>query len=238
MRGGFQSFVEFEGDWLVCNRSTLFRYNQQGELVKTWRVGLELPVAPLTGLAVRRGIPQPELWIATEGAGSLIWDGASFRQFRPESLPARKTTALLPLPDGRVLFGTLTAGLYVTDTRKCSLFRDELKNSNITALAQGATTEEIWIGTRDQGVWLWRAGTLTHFTAELPDLEVLSIFGNNRGVWVGTVNGVAEFSDGQFKRRMLEGVLATALRQSGARLWVSTIDQGVLAVDLNSTRRE
>ncbi len=152
-------FAQFGGDWLVCNRSTLYRYNQQGELLQTWRVGLELPAVPLAGLAVRRGIPQPELWIATDGAGSLIWDGVSFRQFRPESAPVRKTTALPPLPDGRVLFGTLTAGLYVTDTRQCSLFRDELKNAKISALAQGATTEEIWIGTRDQGVWLWRAGT-------------------------------------------------------------------------------
>lgn len=233
VRGGFQSFVEFGADWFICNRSTLFRYNQQGELLQTWRAGLELPATPLTGLAVRRGIPQPELWIGTDGAGPLIWDTAAFRQFRPESAPARKTTALLPLPDGRILFGTLTAGLYVTDTRQCSLFREELKNAKITALAQGATTEEFWIGTRDQGVWLWRAGTLTHFTAELPDLEVLSIFGNEHGVWVGTVNGVAEFVNGQFKRRLLEGVLATALRQSGGRLWVSTVDQGVISVDLN-----
>ena len=54
---------------------------------------------------------------------------------------------------------------------------------------------------------------------------------------MGTVNGLAEFTDGQFKRRMLEGALAAALRQSGSRLWVATIDEGVLAVDLKENSR-
>ncbi len=234
IHGDFKAFALFEGDWLVCNRSTLFRYNQQGDLLQTWRVGLDLPAFPLTGLAVRRGIPQPELWVATDGAGSLIWDGRTFRQLAPQSAPLRKETALLPLSDGRMLIGTLTAGLYVTDTREFSVFRDELKTSAVTALARGATSEEIWIGTRDQGIWLWRAGTLNHFLTELPDPQVLSIFGDEAGVWVGTANGVAEFVGGRFRRRLAAGLIATALAQSAGTLWVSTVDEGTLALDLKA----
>ena len=234
IRGDFRAFVLFDGDWMVCNRSALFRYNQRGELLQTWRVGLDLPAFPLTGLAVRRGIPQPELWVATDGAGSLIWDGQTFRQLVPQATPLRKETALLPLPDGRMLIATFTAGLYVTDTKQFSVFRDELKNSAVTALARGATSEEIWIGTRDQGVWLWRAGTLNHFLTELPDPQVLSIFGDETGVWVGTANGVAEFVDGRFRRNIAQGVLATALAQSAGTLWISTVDEGTLTVDLKA----
>ncbi len=232
LRGDFQSFALYEGDWMICNRSTLFRYDKHGQLRQTWRVGLELPPHPLNGLAVRRGIPQPELWVATEGAGSLIWDGTNFRQLLPAALPLRKQTALLALPDGRMLVGTLGAGLYVTDTRQFSLFRSELANAEVTALAQGATAGEIWIGTRAQGAWLWRAGTLNHFLSELPDPQVLSILGDEAGVWVGTVNGVAEFVDGSFRRRLAEGVLATALAHSAGQLWISTLDQGIQRVDL------
>ncbi len=219
---------------MICNRSTLFRYDNQGKLRQTWRVGLELPAYPLTGLAVRRGIQQPELWISTDGAGTLIWDGRVFRQWVPASTPLRKVTALLPLPDGKMLVGTLNAGVYMTDTRQFALFRHELKDAEVTALAQGITSEEVWIGTRNQGLWLWRAGTLVHFLSALPDPQVLSIFGSGAGVWVGTVNGVAEFMNGQFRRRFAEGVFAASLAESAGTLWISTIDQGTLAVDLKA----
>jgi ligand-binding sensor domain-containing protein len=234
VHGDFQAFALFDGDWMVCNRSALFRYGKEGQLLQTWRVGLELPAFPLKALAVRQGIPQPELWIATDGAGSLIWNGTTFRQLLPQAVPLRKETALLPLPDGRMLIGTLTAGLCVTDTRQFKVFRPELQSANITALALGSTSEEIWIGTRDQGVWLWRAGTLNQFLNELPDPQVLSLCSGDTGVWVGTVNGVAEFVDGHFQRRFAEGVLATALAESSGTLWISTIDEGILSVDLKA----
>jgi len=232
VRGEFLAFALFEGDWIVCNRSSLMRYDNQGRLLQTWRVGLELPPHPLNGLAVRRGIPQPELWIATDGAGSLIWDGRFFRQLEPKTAPLRKQTALLPLSDSRMLIGTLTSGLYITDGREFQEFRSELKNAEVTALGRGATSEELWVGTRNQGVWLWRAGTLTHFLNELPDPQVLSLFGNDRGVWVGTPNGVAEFIDGQFRRRLAESVLATALAERAGHLWIATVDEGTLELDL------
>jgi ligand-binding sensor domain-containing protein len=234
IRGDFQAFALFEGDWMICNRSSLFRYDSQGQLRETWRVGKDLPAYPLTGLTVRRGIPQPELWIATDGAGTLIWDGRAFRQLAAQPAPLRKQTALLSLSDGRMLVATLNAGLYVTDARQFTLFRTELRNAEVTALALGASSEEVWIGTRAQGVWLWRAGTLTHFLNELPDAQVLSIFGADGGVWVGTVNGVAEFIDGRFRRRLAEGVLAMALAESAGTLWISTVDEGTLRVDLKA----
>ena len=131
-----------------------------------------------------------------------------------------------------MLVGTLTAGLYVADTNQFSLFRGEMKNAGVTALARGATSEEVWIGTRTEGVWLWRAGTVNHFLRELPDPQVLSLFGDETGVWVGTVNGVAEFVDGHFRRRLAEGVLATALTECAGTLWIATLDEGTLALSL------
>ncbi len=234
VRGNFKAFASFEGDWFVCNSSTLFRYDSQGQLHQTWRVGFDLPASPLVGLAVRRGIPQAELWVATDGAGTLIWDSHTFRQFMPQTTKLRKETAMLPLSTGKVLLGTRNAGLYVTDTQQLAVFRPELRDAEVTALARGATSEEVWIGTRNQGVWLWRAGTLSHFVSELPDAQVLSIFADDNGVWVGTANGVAEFIDGQFRRRFAEGVLATALAENAGTLWISTIDEGTLTVDLKA----
>jgi ligand-binding sensor domain-containing protein len=231
-RGDFRSFVLYEGDLFVCNRSSLFRYSANGQLLQTWRVGLDLPPFPLVSLAVRQGIPQPELWIATEGAGALIWDGRTFRQLQPQALPLRKLTSLLALPDGKMLLGTLNAGLYATDSRRFTLFHSELKDVPVTALAQGVTSDEVWIGTRGQGVWLWRAGTLTRFVSELLDPQVLSICSGDSGVWVGTAGGVSEFADGRFRRHLAEGVFANVLAEKSGTLWISTVDEGTLSVDL------
>jgi len=232
--GGFESFALFEGQLLICNRSSLFRYTASGQLLQTWRVGVDLPPFPLVALAVRRGIPQPELWIATDGAGALIWDGQLFRQFAPQDAPLRKISALLGLPDGRMLLGTLNAGLYATDSRQFGLFHAELKNVPVTALAGGLAHDEIWIGTRTEGVWLWRAGTVARFAAELPDPQVLSISAGDSAVWVGTATGIAEFVDGQFRRRLAEGVFARALAEKAGKLWAATIDEGTLSIDLKA----
>ena len=230
-RAGFESFAMFEGDLYICNRATLFRYDNTGQLQQTWRVGIDLPATSLLTLAVRQGIPQPELWIATDGAGALIWDGRAFRQLAPQSTQLRKLTALLALPDGRMLLGTLNAGLYVTDTRQLTAFHSELLNVPVTALAYGVTSEEIWIGTRTQGVWLWRAGALTRFVTELPDPQVLSIYAGNATAWVGTPAGVAEFTDGRFRRRLADGLFARALAEAAGKLWISTVDEGTLSID-------
>ena len=232
--GDFESFTIFEGQIFICNRSSLVRYDTGGKLLQTWRVGLDLPANPLVSLAVRQGIPQPELWIATDGGGALIWDSHTFRQFTPRDPQLRKLTSLLALPNGNMLLATLNAGLYSTDARQLTLFHSELKGVPVTALARGSSPEDIWIGTRDQGAWLWRAGTLTRFVGELPDQQVLSLFGSNDRVWVGTPNGVAEFADGHFVRRLAEGVFSRSLTEKSGQLWISTIDEGTLSVPLKA----
>jgi len=232
--GGFESVAFFEGDLYICNRSNLLRYDSTGQLQQTWRVGLDFPAVSLVSLAVRQGIPQPELWIATAGAGALIWDGRVFRQLLPQSSPLRNLTALLALPDGRMLLGTLNSGLYVTDSRRLILFHSELLNVPVTALASDLTSEEVWIGTRTRGVWLWRAGAISRFVNELPDPQVLSIFASGSNVWVGTAAGIAEFADGRFCRRLADGVFARALAERGGKLWISTVDQGTVSIDVTN----
>lgn len=154
------------------------------KLLKSYRVGLELPAAPLGAMAVGRlrGASEPELMIATSGGGVLFFSGSgtdgsgdagsaegsgSFRQLLPEDAGARDVTALLPLPSGELLIGTRRRGLLIyrgqTGNDALEAFHPRLANLAITALAANAAG--FWAGTQDHGVLHWHAGQIDSFEA-------------------------------------------------------------------------
>jgi ligand-binding sensor domain-containing protein len=228
----FRALAVFQSDIYVCGPSALYRYNSNGKLLQTWHTGQELPPYPLITLAVRQGVATPELWVATQGAGALIWDGRFFRQFQAQQPELRKLSALLPLNNGTMLLGTPTAGLFSTDGKQLTLFHPQLANVKVTALA--GTQEAIWVGTQNQGVWLCRAGAVIRYKAELPDPQVLSLWSDGDSAWVGTPFGVAEFGSDRFRRRLADGILARTLLEHEGRLWIGTVDEGTLSLELNA----
>ncbi len=228
----FQSAVQFGGDLYICGSSALFRYSES-ELKKSWYAGRELPASRLLSLAVRTGIGNPELWIATDGAGVLIYDGYTFHEFLPDNPALRKISAMLPLSNGGVLLGT-AAGLYYTDGKSFRVFHPQFANTQVTALAGGE--DQFWIGTRADGAWLWRGGDAVHIIADLPDAQVLSLASKGDQAWIGTALGVVEFRDRQLSRRLADGLFAQALAQHDGKLWIGTIDQGTFAIPLGAQK--
>ncbi len=228
----FRSVAPFAGDLFVCGRASLLQYGTDGKLKQGWYVGEQLPPYPLQSLAVRRGIGTPELWIATAGAGVLVYDGRVFKQLIPAGLAQRKINVLLPLDDGRVVIGTDNAGLVVTDGKHLDFVHPLFAHTDVTALA--GNEDELWIGTRNEGAWLWRAGAATHFLTELADRQVLSLAESEGTVWVGTPLGVAEFSRGQFRRRLAEGTFAQSLVARAGVLSIGTMDEGLVNVNLRA----
>ncbi len=225
----FRSAAQFGGDLYICSSSALFRY-REGELRRVWHAGRELPAYPLTSVSVRTGVGNPELWIATNGAGVVVYDGNTFRQMLPEDPPLRKVAAMLPLRNGQVLVGTSTAGLYLSDGKSLRIFHPQFAKTQVTALA--GDEDQIWIGTRADGAWRWSGGEAVHLTAELPDPQVLSIAAHGEKAWIGTPLGVVEFSGGRLNRRLAEGAFAQALAERDGTLWIGTVDQGIIAVAL------
>ncbi len=238
----YQTGAIYEGDLFVCGKSALYRYSPEGKLKQVWNVGRELPAAALVTMAVRRGTGTPELWIGTDGAGAVVFDNHILRQFRPNLIDLRKVSALLGLGDGRMLIGTPDHGLLVTDTKSLSVFHPEFAHIEVTRLA--GTPDALWVGTRKSGAWLWRAGEVSRFEAELPDPQVLSLETSSARAWVGTPLGVAEFIDGKFSRKLAEGVFAQALAllpsgsdsDAAGMLAIGTMDEGILLADLKIAR--
>ena len=130
-------------------------------------------------------------------------------QFRPDRTDLRKVSALLGLGDGRMLLGTPDHGLLVTDTKSLSVFHPEFAQIAVSRLA--GTPDALWVGTRKSGAWLWQAGEVSRFEAELPDPQVLSLEIDGPRAWVGTPLGVAEFVNGKFSRKLAGGVFAQAV---------------------------
>ena len=221
---GFNSSLEFAGDIYKLAPGFLASSN------RVWFVGRDLPAAPLLSMTVRTGAGEPELWIATEGAGVLIYDGHLFRQLLPALEPLRKISALLPLQNGQVLLGTPTAGLYVSDGRMLRLFHPSFAATQVTALA--GDEDRFWVGTRADGAWEWKGGTADHLAKALPDPQVLSIASRGDTAWIGTALGVTEFIAGKFSRQLGQGLFARTLTQHDGTLQVKTIDQGTLSIPL------
>jgi ligand-binding sensor domain-containing protein len=230
----FNDAAFFAGRLYLCGPSGLTEYSPEGKLVARYRVGLELPAAPLVGMSVGRAADaaEPELYLATRGGGVLAFSEKSSRQILPEANPLRQLTAVLPLPTGRILLGTEKSGVLVYDGTHLTPFHAQLTKLQITALA--GDDSSLWAGTLNEGVIHWHAGQADHFAeAEgLPDARVLSLAMDGDRTFVGTPMGVAEFREGKFRRVLASGFFAGALLVDGETLVVGTLDEGILEVPL------
>jgi len=219
-------------------------------LLKTYRVGLDLPAAPLGAMAVGRlrGASEPELLIATAGEGILVFSssgaadgGGSFRQIRPLDAEARDVTALLPLPTGELLVGTRKLGLLVyrgqADSNTLETWQPQLSGLAITALAADATG--FWVGTRNHGLFHCHAGEMDsfHASAALPDEQVDAIAVHGNRVFAGTPLGVEEFADGRPARTLARNLFVNALYADDKTMTVGSMDQGIRRVSLQVNRR-
>jgi hypothetical protein len=234
----FDDAALFHGHLYICGPAGLLGFDPNGKLVARYRVGLELPAAPLQNLATGVGADasEPELFVATLGAGLLAFNGTGFRQMLPRDAPYRELTAVLPLSTGHVLLGTARKGVLVYDGKHLSRFHPTLSDARVTALAGGESS--LWVGTQDRGVWHWHAGQVDRFTeAEgLPDPQVLSLAVEGERAYVGTPMGVGEFRGGRFNRVLASGFFARSLLLRGETLVVGTMEEGTLEVPLSAGR--
>jgi hypothetical protein len=228
----------FHGKLYLAGSGGLAEYVTLEASPRLLRPGLDLPPAPIVSITtgVLRGVGHPELILATRGEGVLLYDGTLLRRLRPKLAAARDITAILPLTSGDLLLGTRELGLLLYDGKTLTPFHANLSNLAITALAGDAG--DLWIGTRNRGVFHWHAGQLDHFdaTSGLPDQQVESLALTPGKAFVGTPLGVAEFDAGRPGRTLAPGLFAHALATDGATLTIASIDQGIYEVPLTESR--
>ncbi|MGB8495091.1 MAG: two-component regulator propeller domain-containing protein [Candidatus Acidiferrum sp.] len=234
----FLQVARFQNYLYIVGPSGLSEYDLGGTLLRQFVAGRELPSSPLVALTVGTlgDSSEPELILATAGEGILIFNGKSFRQIYPADAEVRSVTAILPVAAGHLLIGTKKRGVLLYDGKQIRELHPTLSNLYVQALAGNEV--DLWIGTLNQGVLHWHAGTSESFSEEqgLPDRQVQAFAFAGDKTYVGTPVGVAEFDRGRISRVLGEGLLVTSLFVSGEELLVGTEDQGVVRVPLTKRR--
>ena len=232
----FTDAALFNGKFYLCGPGGLSAFDFNGKPAGQYNVGIDLPPAPLVRMAVGVGGSGtgPQLWIATHGAGLLVFDGHSFQQIQPKAVAVRSLTSVLPLSSGRILIGSEKNGVLLWDGHALALLHPSLANFYVTALA--GTEADLWVGTLDQGVLHWQAGQMERISEPegLPDARVLSLLADGTQVYAGTALGVAEFQNGKLTRKLAPGVFAQSLLLESDTLSVGTLEEGVIEVPLKT----
>ncbi len=231
----FNDASVFGGHLYIAGPAGLTKYDgATGSIAARYRVGAELPPAPVTSLAVGlAGDSQaPELWIGTWGEGLAAFDGRAFRQIRAEDARLRKITSILPVDTGRILIGTEKAGVLVYDGHTLVPFHSSVADIPVTALA--GNDADLWIGTLDRGLLHWKAGAIETLDDALPDKQILSLALNGETVYAGTGVGIAEIRGGKLARVLAPGYFAQTLLAKDDKLWMGTLEEGMFAVPLDA----
>jgi ligand-binding sensor domain-containing protein len=257
----YRSAALYQGKLYVGGSAGLFVYGAgfgAGDtLLQSYRVGVDLPAAPLGAMAVGRlrGDATPSLMIATAGEGVLLFSEEAagngiFRQLWAKDAEARDVTALLPLASGELLIGTRKRGLLVyrgagAKGAMLESFHPQLAGLSVTALAADETG--FWVGTQNTGVRHWHGGEIDTFThgagdsgavaGDLPDDQVDAIAEYGGNVFVGTPLGVEEFDNGRPARVLARNLFAHALYADDAGVTIGSLEQGVQRVSLQGGRR-
>ncbi len=236
----YSSAIVFDGDLWLAGRGGLERRGLgNGDLAGQWRVGAELPPAPITALAVARvdAGSEARLLATTAGEGLLSISAAGdIVQVLPEDADLADLTSVLAISTGGVLLGTERAGILAWNGETLRRVHSLLSDQQVTELA--GDEGNLWIGTLNEGVQHWAGGSLSRFgEAEgLPDRRVLSLVAGPERVYAGTPLGIAVFREDALERTLADGLFATALHASGDVLLIGSTDEGVAEVALNQQR--
>ncbi len=253
---GYASGAELDGTFYLAGPAGLTILGSDGSERARLRPGVELPVSPIVAICVGRlrGATEPQVLLATAGAGVLILTpsrlgAGAIQQLKPATDEAADVAALQVLASGELLLGTRHTGVLLfsgTTLEPLALHAPGFEEGKLQVTALAAPdSASILIGTRNQGIFYLHGGTVQHAGAAegLPDDQVESLAVAGRRTFVGTPLGVAEFAlpgEGlRPVRTLAQGTFAHALavNPEGAALSIGTLDQGVREVPLADTAR-
>lgn len=218
----------FGGQIYAATGSGLAVYDQNGRFVRRYTTLDGLPENSL--LCLERY--DDRLYIGTETAGLLAFDGTAFTRYRFVRPEAARVSALR-VTGGELLVGTFEAGLFEFDgqqfTRRYQ--RDTGEGCRqVTALVESGS--RVYVGTFDVGLFEWREGHARQVRESdgLPSDRVTGLAVRDGKVVVATDLGVAEL-DADGKLATVDTTPnATGIAVRGDEAWVASLTRGIWRV--------
>jgi ligand-binding sensor domain-containing protein/signal transduction histidine kinase len=173
------------------------------------------------------------LWLRLQDAKLLRYCNGAFET--PSSAIEQNVSAMSRTNRGDVMFAQFDKGVYTFRGGGVHLLTSasNLSRTPATALAQTANGD-VWIGTRDAGVFRREAGKTSPIANELPHVKINCLVADGeKSVWIGTDGGVMRWNGNQLA---VAGTPAFAghfqalsiARDRDSNVWVGTDSRGLL----------
>ena len=181
---------------------------------------------------------QGDLWLRPPRPMMLRYHDGKFEDARKDPRLFNATAYLMSRSRSGALLFWGTAGCSVLRGGKAQLVPIPPGFTPSPALSIAQTDDgDIWVGTRDAGLFRLSGGKSTQVTSGLPDLKVNSLVpapGNQ--LWVATDGGIAKWDGAKLTRdripKSLDGVQALAMTlDRDSNLWIGTDSLGLVRLN-------
>jgi len=175
------------------------------------------------------------LWLQLQDLNLLRYCNGVFG--RPASDPESYTaiSAMSRTSQGEILLSRMGYGAFTFRDGRLQMLAaaGDLPRPLVISLAQ-TPNGDIWMGTRDAGVFHFGGGKTTSIRRGLPDPKVNCLLAaGDRDLWAGTDSGIARWNGSEFTAAGIPATLngfqaLTMARDRDANIWVGTDSRGLL----------
>lgn len=215
---------------LIASDKKLIFVHQQRSTENMIIEGIDADLAIIDTYLDNEGI----LWVLCKNNG-LISTDMSFVKYESD---VQQIQAILKLDD-KIYLGN-DKGLY--EVNKTGTSKKILQNENVLTMAHIPLTDEIWVGTFGNGIFIidHQTGSIKHLNESngLINNNVFSIIIHSQDVWISTLAGIQQISYyGEFKKSwnkktgLATDYNYTIFSDSKNNLWVGTDGEGLVYFD-------
>jgi len=188
----------------------------------------ELPVSPVLGLATDAG---GSLWVRLKSPGLLRYRNKRFESpLPPTGSPETGVTTMLRGKRGELFLARSNEVLKYSDGTFATL-ASAGDRQNLLVISMAETEDgNVWLGTRDAGLFFLNQGKRTMVTKDLPDQKVNTLLAaGGSQLWIGTDSGVVRWTGTTVTRSGVPAVLQrmqilAMTRDRDSNIWVAGTD--------------
>ncbi|HKG23504.1 MAG TPA: two-component regulator propeller domain-containing protein, partial [Blastocatellia bacterium] len=170
------------------------------------------------------------LWVRSWGPMMLLYRNGELKNARSDlDWPYSGVTAMYGSKNGALLFSEMDSGaiMYRESGFETLAPASALPRSPVISMAE-TPDGDIWMGTRDAGLFRLRGRETSAITKGLPDRKINCLLSDGeKNLWVGTDNGVARWNGAELTRAgvppALNRIQALAIaRDRDSNVWIGT----------------